>query len=61
MCRPSLNASLSFRFRWNCFRICAHVCATHQKMMDYLKQLHDDSEEVEVTYMAVCEETKEKQ
>jgi len=26
-CQSGSNGSLSSRFPWNCFRICAHVCA----------------------------------
>jgi hypothetical protein len=31
-------------------------CPAHQRVMDYLKQLDDDFEEVEATHRAVCEE-----
>jgi hypothetical protein len=31
-------------------------CEEHQKVIDYLKQLDDDFEEIEATHRAVCEE-----
>ena len=34
-------------------------CPVHQKVMDYLKQLDDDFEEIEKTHKAVCEESLE--
>ena len=33
-------------------------CEEHQKVMDYLKQLDDDWNEIEKTHRAVCDETK---
>lgn len=36
-------------------------CPEHQKVMDYLKQLDDDFEEIEETHRAICEEPKEEQ